>query len=133
MAFEKYVLPNDPESPGQPKLNIHMFRGVLEEYLDGYRTKAECREVVEDQLGVTVSEDEKDDVVDTLDYIEGGSNLSQKMNRMDRVYRVLILAEAGTSWFDTRAELRDRLNWRDDTSSSSSQSSESSESSESVV
>lgn len=115
MAIEKYVLPNE-DSPGEyPKLNIHMFRGVLNEYLAGEQTGSACRTALETQLGTTLSTDEVTDITNMLSYISAGSDLANKMDRMDTIYRVFILAEAGVSWYDTRAEIRTRLSLVDDT------------------
>jgi hypothetical protein len=115
MAFEKYVLPNEDVYGEYPKLNIHMFRAILQEYLDGEQTGTACRTALESQLGVTLSTDEVTDITNILSYITGGSDLANKMNRMDEVYRVFVLAEAQVSWYDTRAEIRTRLSLVDDT------------------
>lgn len=109
MAFEVYVLP-DEVTPGEfPKLNIHMWRAVIQEYLDGEKTGSECRTAIEEQLGVSLRTDDVTDVNNILSYINGGSDLANKMKRADEPYRVFVLAESGCSWYDTRAKIRTRL------------------------
>jgi hypothetical protein len=111
MSFEKYVLP-DEVTPGEyPKLNIHMFRGVLNEYLDGEKTGPECRTVIQEQLGVTLTADDITNLNTIITYINGGADLAAKIKRADESYRVFVLARSGCSWYNTREKIRTRLSF----------------------
>jgi hypothetical protein len=111
MSFEKYVLP-DEVTPGEyPKLNIHQWRAILNEYLDGEKTGAECRTAVEEQLGAVLTADDITNLNEIITYINGGADLAAKMKRADESYRVFVLAESGCSWYNTRAAIRTRLSF----------------------
>jgi len=109
MAFEVYVLPDEVTPQEFPKLNIHMFRAVINEFLDGEKTGAECRAAIEAQLKVSLRTDDITDITNILNYINGGADLANQLKRADEPYRVFVLAEAGCSWYDTRAKIRTRL------------------------
>lgn len=110
MAFERYVLPD--EEPAAPsKLNIHMFKAIIQEFLDSQKTGLECREALEAQLGVTLTAAESNDITNMLNYIQNGSDLANRLKRSDEAYRVFTLAEAGVSWYDTRAKIATRLSF----------------------
>lgn len=106
MAFEVFVLPGDDE----PKMAIHLFIAILSEYLTANITAAQARTAIEDHLGVTLLTNQIQDITDTIAYVDGGSNITQKTLRMMEVYRVLVLAEHG-SIYPTQADVRTRLSW----------------------
>jgi len=106
MAFEKYVLPANND----PKMSIHLFVAILSEYLQGTKTSAESRAAIEEHLGVTLSTDEVQDIVSVLTYVDAGTGDFNKRNRLDELYRVLILAEHDT-WYNTQELVKARLNW----------------------
>lgn len=111
MAFEVFILPDEVTPNEYPKLNIHMFRAIIQEFLDGVKTGAECRAALEASLGVTLSTDQANDITNMLNYIQNGSDLANKMKRADESYRVFTLAEAKVSWYATRAQIRTRLSF----------------------
>ena len=111
MSFERYVLP-DEDTPGEfPKLNVHFYRGVMQEYLDEKKTGAECRTEFEAHLGVTLTTNDVTNITDLLAYINAGSDAIEKFKRADEPYRIFMLAEGGCTWYNTRAEVRTRLGW----------------------
>lgn len=106
MAFEKYVLPDDIESP---KLELHLFRAILQEKIQGQKTNAECLSALEAQLGVSLSQPEINDLTTLLTQINGAGTTPEKRNIADTWYRVFILAQSGCGWYDTKAKLKTRL------------------------
>jgi len=109
MAFEVFVLP-DEVTPGEyPKLNIHVWRAIIQEFLDGQKSGTECRTALEALLGVSFTTSQTNDITQMLNYIQNGSDLAEKLKRADEPYRVFTLAEGRVSWYDTRAKIRTRL------------------------
>lgn len=106
MAFEKYILPQDDD----PKMSLHLFVAILSEYLQGKKDGATAKEAIEDHLGTPLTAKETQDILDTLTYVDNGADAFEKRNRLDEVYRVMILAE-GNTWYNTQSLLRTRLNW----------------------
>lgn len=106
MSFEKYILPIDDG----PKMPIHAFVAILSEYMLGSKTGAEARTAIESLLGVTLSANETSDITSVIAYIDGGNNATVKRNRMDELYRVLVLAEHGV-WYNTQELLKVKMNW----------------------
>ena len=106
MSFERYII----KQSGVPKMGIHLFVAILSEYLQGNKTATEARTAIETALGVTLSTDEAQDIVDVISYINSGNNALNKRNNLDELYRVLILAESNT-WYNTEALIRTRLGW----------------------
>ena len=106
MSFEVYILPGVDE----PRMSYHLFVAILSEYLQGNKDAAEVREAIEVHLSKSLSDDEAQDIVDTLTYINGGATASIKRNRLDEVYRTFVAAGEGV-WYNTQPLLRARLNW----------------------
>jgi len=108
MAFEKYILPDNEDTP---KMAVHLFRGIVQEYIDGQKTKTECLEGIEEDLGVELTNDEKSDLNALMVAIDGEGTVPEKMAIADDTYRVCVIAESGLSWYDTKAKLKARLSW----------------------
>lgn len=108
MSFENYVIPNEG-GVTYPKLNVHLFRAVLQERIEGQKTSAECLIVLETQLGQSLTTSDINDLQNIMGQINGQSTVPDKMAIADRVYRVFILAEAGCEWFDSRQKIKSRL------------------------
>ena len=106
MAFEKFIIPTDND----PKMGLHLFVAILSEFLQGNKTGAESKTAIEDHLGVNLSVDETSDITAVISYINGGADTFEKRNRLDELYRVLILAESET-YFTTKELLKNRLGW----------------------
>lgn len=109
MAFEKWIIPED-SAYEQNNMSIHLFVAILSEYLQGQKTANEARTAIEDHIGETLTANEAQDITDTITYINGGADTFAKRNRLDEVYRVMILG-AGDTWYNTQALMRARLNW----------------------
>jgi hypothetical protein len=107
MAFEVRFV-EIPE--GGKRMAVHLFVAIFQEYLVGNKTALESREAVEAYLGEALTADEITDITDSLTYINGGTTATLKRQRLDEIYRVLVLAEHDT-WYGTQALLKARLSW----------------------
>ena len=110
MSLENYFIPEESGQPSYNKLVVHTFRAILQEYLDGAKSGAECRAAIETIIGGSLTADDITDITNILAYIDAGADIEDKTRRMDRLYRVLILSESVVPWYNTRATLKDRLN-----------------------
>ncbi len=115
MAFEKYILPDSSEDP---KLDLHLFRAIIQEKIEGEKNNSECLAALEAQLGVSLSANEISDLQIMLTAINAGSTVPDKMSVLDRWYRIFTIAEKESrysiGWYDTKAKIKTRLVLNDD-------------------
>lgn len=111
MAFEKYLLLDNNDGP---KLIVHLFRAIVQEFIEGKLNAVEARFYIEEQLGITLSQPEVNDLLILLNLINDESTKPEKMAVLDVWYRVFIIAESNCSLYDTREELKTRLILNDD-------------------
>lgn len=109
MAFENYVIPNELGQPSYPKLNLHLFRAILQERIEGNQTATACLNALQDQLGITLSPNDITDLQGIMGLINAETTIPNKMAVAEQVYRVFILAESGCSWYNSRLLIKSRL------------------------
>lgn len=109
MAFENYVIPVELGRPSYPKLNLHLFRAILQERIEGNKTAIECLNALQAQLGVTLTGADITDLQAVMSLINAESTIPEKMAVAEQVYRVFIIAESGCSWYNSRALIKARL------------------------
>lgn len=110
MALENYIIPEESGQPSYPKLNLHLFRAILQEFIEGQKTGTECRAAIEWQLGVTLTTDDVSDITSMISNINAETTVPEKLAVLDEYYRCFICAENGL-WYDTRDKLRIRLSF----------------------
>ncbi len=96
------------ETSDGPKMAIHAFQGIIEEYVAGKKTAQEAKDAFEAYIGVTLSAEAITDLNNLVSYVNAGIGYAGKKERLSRIYNVLILSEAGI-WYDTRVLLRARI------------------------
>jgi len=106
MALEKYLLPEE----NVLQFPLHSFVGILSEVLHGKKSEGDAKTAIETHLDVTLTDDEAQDLTDTLAYINLGSSESEKSSNANEIFRVCLLASTGI-WYGTQALLKTRLGW----------------------
>ena len=120
MSLElRFVGENNP-----PYLAGHLFVALLAEYLDNPAfTAGDARQGMEhymstrDDEGIIVipyvmTAGEIADIVASIAYIEGGADAFEKRNRLDEIYRVIMIGQHGNAdVYNTPETMRARLNW----------------------
>lgn len=106
MAFELHIIPDEQTA----KMPTHTFLAILSENLAGEKSPTECRDAIESLLGVSLTANMIADITATINYIQAGSDLAQKLARMTEVYNACMAAEGG-AFYTTQGLLRARLNW----------------------
>lgn len=107
MAFEKYIIGDENITN---LLDLHHFRALLNERAHDKLSKIEIISDIETILGVTLLTDEKSDLNNIMDSIDGGVSLWEKSVIADEVYRVCMISRYG-SHYNNITDLKSRLNW----------------------
>ena len=87
---------------------LHGLRSVLEEVIDGNKTQAQAVTAFETKLPSSLSSAANTDLTDMITWINGGVDIYEKKDRMDRLYRIFSNAQHGY-FYATRTLLRTRL------------------------
>jgi len=93
-----------------PKIPLHGLMAVFDEVIEGQKTAAEAKTLLETIPGVTFDAGETAAFAALFTAITGGASAEIKRTLANQFYRPLILADHGY-WYTTEAALDTRMGW----------------------
>ena len=113
MALEKYIITwEEGDTEVYPRINLHLFRAILEEVIEGKISDHVFTDIIEENIGTELTESDITDIQKLLTSINDCEGKIEKFLLVDEMYRVLIISESKISLYDTREKLRGRLGWQ---------------------